>query len=78
MKLDIKLRDELVKSERYRLNCKKLSSSQLIKKAFSLINELGFCVLDNVINKDINSIKSEIRAAQVKISKNLWRTFRSF
>lgn len=70
MKFNTKLRDELVKSERYRLNCKKLNTSKLVKKAFSLINELGFCVLDNVVNKDLNSIKSEIRAAQVQISKN--------
>ena len=70
IKFNTKLRDELVKSERYRLNCKKLSKSKLINKAFSLINELGFCVLENVVNKDIDDIKSEIRAAQIKISKN--------
>ena len=34
---------------------------------FSLINELGFCVF--VVNKEINSIKSEIRATQVKFQK---------
>ena len=70
MKFDLKLSKELIKTQRYKIDKKKLSSKKLILRANKLINEIGFCVIENIVSKEIKKISNEIAEAKVKNLKN--------
>ena len=59
-----------LRKEYYRLDRLKLKNNELKFKAQKLINEIGFCVIDNVITGNLDKYVNEIEKANFKIKAN--------